>query len=939
MRKLFFSGLLTIILLSSFVYSISAQAFQPSVNTASSLEDYEEPDCWSLDVVLLIDQSHSMFDGIDANDPDGYRYDAAKEVLDRLIFNRLEECPLAQHRFSVIPFGDTAKPLFPLVHIDLTDLDDPDEWSETYLEKLIYAENDKGQNGTDFILAFNRAQELFETAEKLEDPEDYGARRQVAILITDGSPTSNNGRVVSMDGIPAYIGNMIDDLGTPSWQEKKIYIVALKAGDSYLNYTGYEYGSLRNNFQSIAEDHGGKFYNTVYNRQMIPAFVSDILDREFGQPGQELKCGELFYIDPYLQEVTFTFFKQKETAITDREITLTKLDDDGNPIYQIVGTDETIYQEEAMGSMKWLDNEYSSSRYKTQYVFRLPLPGKWRFEVSGFTRSECQTKYEARAMPISVRADIRLPENGGYYPTFVESPYFQEKINYVVEVLTNDGDIVPQDEKYPMSVTGTLFLPSKSDYLPDGNSLEPIEFIQTNQGIWESVNQNLLTPEEGAYSLVIQGEAPNGDHSASQLIFTKSIRFQAKELVPFGFSITEPTLNNANISCNAVIDGEKVGEEIKVSIQIEDKTGQAASLDTFIPIKDDQHFTAKLFSGKNLLDEIELVGDTNNQTFVGTFLSEQEDNLICGRMKAVVEFDGKYDQTNVSMPVRSKEVEFERFESEGVVAKIVAPASDESMLIHANFKSALPWNDELNAFEINVELTDLSGEEKFDPSNLISSSGYPDLYTARLGKPDGSYEDISLQITDQPDGTRNLVALVGGSYDVAVAGEYTITLMPDATAFARGYVPVEADEVIHFTRQDQFWTNPVTAKWVVGISCLIILVCIGLLVYGLTGGPGGTLYFKISDTGDEVSYSLSSARMFSRRKTSALEEYGIYKIAYSKGVSYGAPVVELSIEGYEESERASVIIWDGMVEEGSEAMVTMDVVVEYQKNNRSYDHM
>src|SRR6266540_503680 len=67
--------------------------------------DSNNINCYSLDVVFLIDQSGSM----KGNDPSGLRKSAVDWVVDWLGDNVLSYCPAAIHRIAVVSWGDNTE--------------------------------------------------------------------------------------------------------------------------------------------------------------------------------------------------------------------------------------------------------------------------------------------------------------------------------------------------------------------------------------------------------------------------------------------------------------------------------------------------------------------------------------------------------------------------------------------------------------------------------------------------------------------------------------------------------------------------------------------------------------------------------------------------------------------------------------------------------------
>ena len=288
-----------IILFAQTASFVSANSSIPLVKPSLQVADTKENKCWPLDVVFLVDQSYSMLGG-SSSDPNNYRFVAAREVFDRLMLNRQEQCPLAVHRFALITFGGHTVDYLNLVQVDLNEGDTPEVWGAAYFNAIEEAKNDTSQPYTDFRVAFERVQAIFSSASKINDPSEYGPRRQVVILLTDGNPTYT--QIYGGADDRQYMCQLKDYLNGSAWQRSSLWVVALNAGAPYLDNPGCN-STIRQDWLDITEKHNGKLFALPYNEQAIPAFVSDIVDAEFGQPGEEVVCNQIFYVDPYLQQI------------------------------------------------------------------------------------------------------------------------------------------------------------------------------------------------------------------------------------------------------------------------------------------------------------------------------------------------------------------------------------------------------------------------------------------------------------------------------------------------------------------------------------------------------------------------------------------------------------------------------------------------------------
>lgn len=221
--------------------------------------------CQPFDIVLLVDQSASMFS---SSDPQGYRFEVAKLFLERLIRSRQGVCKEAVHRFGLITFGDRAEVIVPLSRIDLGEQADPELWSASYKTKIDEAAIDRSQSGTDFFEAFEAAKRLFEVP-LVSDPVDCDPRRQVVILLTDGHPEPEE-----VEDMRNYMCTLVDLLTV--WQETSIWVATFNAGRAYLSDPGCN-GSIRRDWEIVASRHGGELVALPYNEQALSAFVDKVV--------------------------------------------------------------------------------------------------------------------------------------------------------------------------------------------------------------------------------------------------------------------------------------------------------------------------------------------------------------------------------------------------------------------------------------------------------------------------------------------------------------------------------------------------------------------------------------------------------------------------------------------------------------------------------------
>ncbi len=107
--KLFMVVVVLSFMISIFIVHQAAHAGE-RIDSIVPTKNVGNARCWPLDVIVLVDDSGSMYDRTPYNVPDdkqnppsypdGYRYEAAEEILYEMISNRQEFCGDAIHRFG-----------------------------------------------------------------------------------------------------------------------------------------------------------------------------------------------------------------------------------------------------------------------------------------------------------------------------------------------------------------------------------------------------------------------------------------------------------------------------------------------------------------------------------------------------------------------------------------------------------------------------------------------------------------------------------------------------------------------------------------------------------------------------------------------------------------------------------------------------------------------
>jgi hypothetical protein len=862
-------ALLCLPILVALIGSSSHQA-QATHLTYPVLPVSDEAKCWPLDLILLIDQSYSMFSG-EPSDPMDYRYKAAKEVLRSLIYNRRDECPEAIHRFSVISFGDRAVVNLPLLEIDISSGDNVEFWSAPYRNEIDKAALDRTQQYTDPKKAFEYAERMLNEARVLDDPKEYGLRRQVVIILTDGNPTSLS---QPRGFLSEYMCELSEYLLGPGWSNPHIWFVGLKYGStSYLNQTGCEDKTIRDNWEEIVSQHNGQLLDLPYNEQNIPAVLTTIINAEFGHAGESIQCGEKFYIDPYIKELKLQFFRREDYQGSDLLVTIDKLDDSGNnPTYSIKGETESGDPFE----MNLKRYEVTGDGSET-FVFERPLPGAWKFEVTDLATSECQKRISATATSLDAHVQMLQPGNA-LLAMYDKSPYSDpnQPTYFMMQLNADEGIPLSQSTNYPLDVEVIWRPPSQSDTLPDGTPILPIQLFWEAEGRWSS-RDPVLTPEVGTYSLNVIGRARKGNPELGEFeVFNKKLSYEVRELTPFSFSIESPRQDDL-LACNTVQEKKVFGNPVNIRLYLIDAAGMPTDARQFINSDLNQVFGVSLTDANGaLLGEVNLAPNpTSPGLFEGTLLSGIDEVVGCGLNKLVISFQGHFDPVRFFLQKDQEEITFSRLKTLGPLVEILNRPETANQL-HPGFCVS-----EVQPAQIEIKLVDLEGNW-LDPGSIADSQA-TDLYKFRLVSPDPKlWEDLTPTIETRAEG-KTFVATGGASLDLP--GEYYFEITPNASAFKAGYLPADSVPIkITFSRDDTWMTKPSTCNSVKGAGMALLALLVVSMVIASTGGPGG--YVELVDAGNPnnilVTRRLSKARILSTISGKDLEKFSIKSIKAKK---------------------------------------------------------
>ncbi len=886
MKSHFRLAFLCMVMLASL---FAGNGYQKSVMAQASADTQhqsEQPKCWALDVMMILDMSFSM----DYNDPEGYRFGAVTEVIDELVQNRLEECPEVVHRVGLVTFSDEGED-YTKIQMNLTNIEiplgetDPLAWADSKFERLINNAREAEQGNTNFEAAFAKAKEAFlERSPAPGDPVGYGPRRQLVVLVTDGYPTRSLNPTNSV-GIDELMCSWIETIqGESFWANKSIWILPLLANTDYLSSEGCDGKTIRTNFEDLVTSKGkGRLSEYTYSKQTIPLFVSELLENEFGRTTERIKCNDIFLVDPYSQYVRFTFTAEKRDDPL--RVTITKLDDKtGNPIYRLQNGE--IIESIADPRLEAMTVTYAPSRsFKEEYKIFNPMPGKWFYSVEGMSGSECQgyvDGYKAEVVAeVFFQSDVlpQVAESPFYDPAFQKPFILKLKVDETIAKSGNaKSDVVLNDDNYPLDIDVSWVLPSSATNLPNGQPLPTIKLMysESDQGWVNTLDSPLLTPEEGIYKLEIVGTAKKASGAGEFEVFRYNTTVQVVALKRFAFAMQTPKPDDI-LSCNAIQDGKSIPNPIPVAIQLQNDAGANAQASDYLTDDYSKAFVAELLDeNRKLIDSISLKPEKDGE-FQGILLEDQDKIIGCGKVTIRVRFAGEYRESEFALPQKEIEWQTERVESKGLKVTVSSPINPTERFTGMMSACVAP---QYKPIEIRFNLQDLS-DNQVNVADVLVDNQKP-FYQVRLKAPESQeWKELLVQPGNLPN---ELVATANGeTVDITQAGTYLYEITPISGAFARGYVSSQPKVSGSFERKDTPWNNPVACGVSWGFSGTFLAAIAGALGYLFTGGPGGLLEF-VDDNGDPLmAKKLGNTRLstFRTYKTSpGLHDKEVKKIRY-----------------------------------------------------------
>lgn len=610
--------------------SVSADRYSSPKNGMALDASQNAPDCYSLDIVFLIDQSLSMSRLANPNDPLGQRFNAPRYALDWLANNRLSRlalCPDAVHRIGVISFGSEV-----IVDLPLTPIE-PDtqlEWNNILsgLENQI-EERDLG--GTNPLKAFASAKEM------LDDTVRLGPlpRKRAVVLLTDGQPCiTEECDDESGDFYKSYMETLVTQVNDdflfstavlerdqavheagvqyggldkiPEAERNRILVDYPISDDELYNSTyvwviamndAYPYlDSIGRDFENIATSHNGGLIDLEQNLLEIPKVFNQIMSSLVEIKPTLLGCGNLA-VDPYLSGVVLDIYKA------------------ANGLEVEIGYDDKQLKNGSGDTDYFGLAQYSQYGAVEHYRFTNPPAGLWEIVCSDPNGAEVSY------MPFN--AQIQMVEPSGILPQYdLEGKTYDPLHKFYLKfkiVDQADAKSLNLDPAYPLDMKATISG-------PDGTQTV-LAFEFEGDGVWVS-QEPLPVNNKGVHQIDLIGNAPcvvdpdKPEHCESptiEVIPSTLGQYEVGDISLFQINILEPK-NGGVISLHGNLFPERLEvQPLLVETQLVDLDGRPINTSEILLGSPDQALTAVLTIGTEQFTAVMVPDPTDASRFAVRF--------------------------------------------------------------------------------------------------------------------------------------------------------------------------------------------------------------------------------------------------------------------------------------------------------------------------------
>ncbi|HUM68390.1 MAG TPA: hypothetical protein PLK31_06045, partial [Chloroflexota bacterium] len=873
-------------------------------------QTFNEGKCYPLDIVILLDESQSMYE---RNDRDGRRFDAIGTIIDYLgnhaVFLCREEG--IQHRVSVVGFGDQAAAALKgndnnyeddiVIFLESTvipnqTMSDRDIKEATSIwdsqRNEITIENPQTSLGaTDHRSAFRAALDVLSQWES--DPLGQTPRRKAVILLTDGGSCVRN---LGCNDSSLYRADANALNSTAQTLMAELVEFLKQTGDQFPFYGSSDPESVfitavflsrdinmeslgtSERWRQIALDHGGDLFPVESSTSLV-ATVNDALDPISGSGRTPVECGSPVWVRPYLDNVVIFSAYPLVDNPSERAVVVI-MDPADNNLYGISGGVPIT------GSISTENMKYQSYRGNETYIFNAPIPGAYQVFVGD--TADCTDALSIKVDTASISSAVISPVTGLILPTVEGAPYYSSHVNGIFALTIEDANGQPLEENpnYPLTVTAVV-------HNDDPDYEKTYTLAQIGDGYYES--DFIETPSPGTYRWEVMVTVPHPDPKEGPIIKltpeNNQGRFTASPVELLSFTIETPSNNDVS-ALNRVQGISQIPNPLTIAVKVVDTAGDVDVTTIF----DDWSnlFSAQLTDGTRILETIDLELDpTTKNRFIGQFSNGSIDNLIQSGTHVVnvrANWGGavNYDELAYTPALENASVVVEQHEIKPLQLELNPPQEASIHQRDTLLRMFLKQNA-LQPFPVSVRVVDPLNENSpiFLNEVLNGAAGFDVV----VETPSGITQTITL--AESNNVAEQLLVGSGGEL-LDESGEYTLSIRVNDDQLLEEYAWAQTSYEATFTREDSTYTNPTT--WT-GVQAVMLIIW---LIYIFSGGPTGSLV--IVDTGTKkelVTLKLRKHRRVNKFKRSVFKNVGIKQITAKKGYDNLVSVHVKQTDGHE----------------------------------------
>lgn len=847
----------------------------------------EDTTCHAVDVVVLVDQSDSMRQ---VNDQNGERFQAAQTIAEQLANHSLWLCrdQNIKHRISVIGFGDDPAQ----THGSGVDNPYTDDVA-AYIDNLVVPQTDDFRKWEEELTTNIQAALATVAGDQLGATDHYAAllaardqlagwraaplgdqtRRQAVIIITDGEPClfargcgtvpiyNINPDMAALEELTAPLDATFPWLGADNPESVHISLIALSQRSGSLQ------DSFFNGWRRITQSHGGDVFNANALNTNLNIIAADIINPVGGSGMVPVPCNEAIWVYPYTDNLAIIYAAGTGApgAVSQAIITI----DSGDGQLQVMGGQAVQGNVPVTEYVRQGRNEY--------YIFQPPQPGRYTITYAGADPANCSTLMDIRATRKSVVAEVTVPAAGASFPAItppsdiVGRPFRLE----VFEALGQDGERVPlvEFEDYPIAVTAAVTG-------PQGHA-KTYTFVKVEDGVYEST-ELIQSPAVGAYDWTLRATVQTLNPDNPELVVLEDGgRFNATEVVPFGFAIAQPA-DGVLLPLNSVSGPAQTPRPIAVVAELVDVAGQPIDIDDYLT-DDSGIFTASLRQGDDIIETVPLTRAPGSTTQFSGQLTNSAAGGVVPAGDYTVEVNAAWTSDNYNSlthaPANDRAaVAISQFEIAPVDLRITGP---DTITVHA-----ASWLDalrgKLQPVDFHVEVVHAVTGEVLELQDVLRDP--QGQFQAQIVPPSGNAIPVPLTVVDNAN-FHHLAAqgaATGEGQDEA--GDYAIRLDTTTIPLSDRFAWATSEVRQPFTRRDTLATNPTAYRVGAGALAALLLALLALGVYLATGGPVGSIALYDLDSRREIPLrGLRSSPRVNTIKHRELTDRGVKYIKVRRG--------------------------------------------------------